>query len=82
MLTTVEAEIDVNGKVELLEEVCVKGPTRAIVTLLGPKNNSSSIEKKGNSLRDLLADPIFQNRQSYPASEIDAQIEEARNSWD
>ncbi len=37
MLTTVEAEIDVNGNVRLLEPLKVKRKSRAIVTLLEDK---------------------------------------------
>ena len=50
MLQTVEAEIDVNGKVELLEPVRVTKRTRAIVTLLEEKTEEEP-ERKGNSKR-------------------------------
>ena len=82
MLQTVEAEIDVNGKVELLEPVRVTKRTRAIVTVLEETNGEQ--EGKGNSKRilELLRSPEFANRKSYSAEEIEAQIEEARNSWE
>ena len=83
MLQTVEAEIDVNGKVELLEPVRVTKRTRAIVTLL-EETNSEEQERKGSSKKilELLKTPDFVNRKSYSAEEIEAQIEEARNSWE
>ncbi len=83
MLQTVEAEIDVNGKVELLEPVRVTKRTRAIVTLL-EETNSEEQERKGSSKKilELLKTPEFVNRKSYSAEEIEAQIEEARNSWE
>ena len=83
MLQTVEAEIDVDGKVELLEPVRVTKRTRAIVTLLEEKTEEEP-EIKGNSkeILELLRSPEFANRKSYSAEEIEAQIEEARNSWD
>jgi len=83
MLQTVEAEIDVNGKVELLEPVRVTKRTRAIVTLL-EETNSEEQERRENSKRilELLKNPEFANRKSYSAEEIEAQIEEARNSWE
>lgn len=83
MLQTVEAEIDVNGNVELLEPVRVTKRTRAIVTLLEEKTEEER-EIKGNSkeLLELLRSPEFANRKSYSAEEIEAQIEEARNSWE
>lgn len=82
MLQTVEAEIDVNGNVELLEPVRVTKKTRAIVTVLEETNRDE--REKGNSKKilELLRSPEFANRKSYSAEEIEAQIEEARNSWE
>ncbi len=48
MLKTVEAEIDVNGSIVLLEPVNVTKKTRAIVTLLEEANGHGQ-ERKGNS---------------------------------
>lgn len=81
MLKTVEAEIDINGKVKLLEPLRVTKKTRAIVTLLEETNGR---ESKGNArqLLELLRSPEFVNRKSYSAEEIEAQINEARNSWE
>lgn len=83
MLQTVEAEIDVDGKIELLEPVRVTRKTRAIVTLLEEKNGEKQ-EEKGNSekILEFLRSPEFANRKSYSAEEIEAQIDEARNSWE
>ncbi len=82
MLQTVEAEIDVDGKVELLEPVRVTKKTGAIVTLLEETNGAR--ERRGNSkeILELLRSPDFANRKGYSAEEIEAQIEEARNSWE
>ncbi len=79
MLTTVEAEVDVSGNVRLLEPVEVKRTTRAIVTLLENGNGS-----RGNADKVLafLQSPEFKNRKSYSAEEIEAQIQDARNSWE
>jgi len=84
MLQTVEAEIDVNGNVVLLEPVRVTNRTRAIVTLLEETTGEAREEREGNSkkLLELLKSPEFANRKSYSAEEIEAQIEEARNSWE
>lgn len=83
MLQTVEAEIDVDGKIELLEPVRVTKRTRAIVTLLEETIDEKE-ERKGNSkeISELLKSPEFANRKSYPAEQIEAQIEDARNSWE
>ncbi|MGI8555034.1 MAG: hypothetical protein ACR2LT_01580 [Pyrinomonadaceae bacterium] len=82
MLQTVEAEIDVDGKVELLEPVRVTKRTRAIVTILEETNDK--VAEKGNSkeILKLLKSPAFAHRKSYSAEEIEAQISEARNSWE
>lgn len=82
MLQTVEAEIDVNGNVRLCEPVKLTKPTRALVTLL--EETDESITGKGNAaeiLAFLRANRLpLEMRRS--AEEIDAQIEEERNSWD
>lgn len=44
MLTTIEAEIDVNGNVRLLEPIKVTKTSRAIVTLL--ENENLSVKKQ------------------------------------
>jgi hypothetical protein len=80
MLKTVEAEIKPDGTVTLLEPLRVNSKTRALVTLL--ENGDGA--KKGNvsSVLELLQSPEFKNRRSYPVEQIEAQIEEARNSWE
>lgn len=82
MLQTVEAEVDVDGKVKLLEPLRVTKKTRAIITLLEEANGKQ--ERKGSSSQiiELLNRPEFANRKSYSVKEIDAQIDEARNSWE
>ena len=82
MLTTVEAEIDTNGKVELLEPVQVKKRSRAIVTILDEPNGNAEKRGNGKALLALLRSPAFQNRKVFSDEEIDLQIEENRNSWD
>ncbi len=82
MLTTVEAEIDTTGKVELLEPVLVKKRSRAILTILDEPNGSHKKLGNGAALLALLRSPEFQNRKVYSDEEIDRQIEENRNSRD
>lgn len=83
MLQTVEAEIDVNGKVELLEPVRVTKRTRAIVTLL-EETNGEEQERKRNSKRilEFLRNNRLPESARPTVEEIEAQIEEARNSWE
>jgi len=80
MLTTVEAEIDVNGNVRLLEPLSLDKKSRAIVTILEEKNGES--KSNGNKVLELLRSPEFANRKSYSDEEIEAQIKENRDSWD
>ncbi|MBA4122998.1 MAG: hypothetical protein H0X72_11115 [Acidobacteria bacterium] len=82
MLQTVEAEIDVSGQIRLLEPLRVSKKSRAIVTVLEETNGGA--EEKGNSKRIL---EFLQNNRlpesSRPSTEeIEAQITEARESWD
>lgn len=81
MLQTVEAEIDVNGEIRLLEPLRVEKKTRAIITLL-ENGSDPQIKPNTNRLLELLRNPEFVNRSSYSAAEIEAQIEENRNSWE
>ena len=82
MLQTIEAEIDVNGTVHLREPIKVSRPTRALVTVL--ENEPTPTAHKGN-ISEMLA---FLRANRLPeearrsAAEIDAQIEEERNSWE
>ena len=82
MAHTVEAEIDVNGNITLLEQLHLLKKTRAVVTLLDETDVRQENGGNVRQVRDLLNDPEFANRKSYTAEEIDAQIEEARNSWE
>ena len=82
MLTTVEAEVDTDGKVELLEPVRVKKRSRAIVTILDDPNGNGEKRGNGERLLALLRSPAFQDRKVYTNEEIEQQIEENRNSWD
>lgn len=82
MLTTVEAEVDVSGNVRLLEPVEVKKTTRAIVTLLEDNNGEKSEKGNAQKMLKFLQSNRFKTRKSYSAEEIEAQIEENRNSWD
>jgi hypothetical protein len=80
MLTTVEAEITPDGTVTLLEPIEVKTKSRALVTVLENGNG----EEKGNiaAVLRLIRSPEFRGRSTHSAEEIEAQIEENRNSWE
>jgi hypothetical protein len=82
MLQTVEAEIDVSGQIRLLEPLRVSKKSRAIVTVLEETNGDA--DERGNSKQIL---EFLQNNRlpesSRPSEEeIEAQIMEARESWD
>ena len=81
MLQTVEAEIDINGNVHLREPIHVTKPTPALVTVLKDTAPTSATGNVAEVLR-LLRSPEFANRKSYSAEEIDAQVQEIRESWD
>ena len=80
MLRTVEAEIRPDGTITLLEPVEVRETARALVTVM----ENGDRAKRGNvaDVLELLRSPEFRNRPSHSAEEIEAQIEENRDSWD
>jgi hypothetical protein len=81
MWPTVEAEVDVSGNVRLLEEVKITETSRALVTIIA----DGSVAPKKFSAASLLE---FMRANRLPdearpsVEEMEAQIEEARNSWD
>jgi len=77
---TVEAEIDVDGTVTLLEPLRVEVKTKALVMLL--ENGEGAGRGNISSTMELIQSSEFKNRRSYPVGQIEAQIEEARNSWE
>ncbi len=81
MLTTVNAEVDVSGNVRLLEPLEVSKTTRAIVTLL---DDNGTGDKAGNAkgVLDFLRQNRLPDGSRPTPEEIEAQIEEARSSWD
>ena len=83
MLTTIEAEIDIYGNVRLLEPIKLRKKSRAIVTVLEDTNdNNPETKENAKQVSELLKTPDFANRKSYSVEEIEAQIEEARSSWE
>ncbi len=78
MLTTVKAEVEVGGNVRLLEPLEVTKTTKALVTLLEENGN----RKDAKGVLDFLKKNRLPEVSRRTAEEIDAQIEEARNSWD
>jgi hypothetical protein len=83
MLQTVEGIVDVNGQIRWLEPLRVAKPSRVLVTLL-PDSNGTHSEPAGNivALQAFLQSPEFVSRPAGSAAEIEAQIQEMRNSWD
>ncbi|MBS1789433.1 MAG: hypothetical protein JST85_17035 [Acidobacteria bacterium] len=83
MLQTVRAEVSVDGSVRLLEPLHVTETSPAIVTLLNPENGNAK-PKKGNALAMLQFLEENQLPESFlpTAEEMEAQILEARESWD
>lgn len=82
MLQTVEAEIDIYGNVRLLEPLRVTKPTRALLTLL--EDAVEPVEAHGNAsaLLEFLRNNRLPESARPSVEEIEAQIEENRNSWE
>lgn len=81
MMQTVEAEINVDGTVTLLEPLRVRVKTRALVTVLETGGDTTG-EGNVSSVLELMRSDAFKNRRRYPAEQIEAEIDEARNSWE
>ena len=81
MLQTVEGVLDVDGQIRWLEPLRVAKPSRVLITLL-PDTNSPQPEGNIAALQACLQSPEFVHRPPGSAEEIDATIQELRNSWD
>lgn len=83
MLQTVKAEVSIDGNVRLLEPLHITQTSPAIVTLLNSENGYAK-PKKGNALAVLqfLRENRLPESALPTADEIEAQILEARESWD
>ena len=79
-MQTVEAIIETSGEVRLLEELRVTKPTRALVTVL--ENGDSSIKGNAGQMLEFLQNNRLPVEARPNAEEMEAQIEENRNSWD
>ena len=81
MLQTVEGMIDVDGKIQWFEPLRISEPSRIIVTLLQGNNGAESKGKVEKVLRTLRENRLPDAARPTVA-EIEAQITEARESWD
>lgn len=82
MLDRLEALVDVNGNVRLLEPLQLSKPQRAIVTLLNEANEMTSQKGTAADLLKFLNEHRLPKNLRPSAEEIEAQITEARESWD
>ncbi len=80
MLKSVEAQINVDGSVEILEPIEVSVKSRAIVTVLD-EAVEAEVVPNGPELIDWL-DRNKHTVSGRESSEVDHSIEEIRNSWD
>lgn len=82
MLQTAEAEISVDGSVRLLEPLQVRKTSRALVVLLDTENGV--VRQRGNAADVLkfLRENRLPESARPTADEIEAQIMDARESWE
>jgi len=82
MLQTAEAEINVDGSVRLLEPLQVRKTSRALVVLLDKDNGV--VRQRGNAAEVLkfLRENRLPESARPTADEIEAQIADARESWE
>lgn len=82
MLQTVEAEINRDGSIRLLEPLYVSKTSRALVIVLDAE--TPSVTRTSNAkevLKFLRENPLPENARPS-ADAIEAHIAEARESWD
>ena len=79
MLQTVEAEIKPDGSITLLEPIQVKKTARALVTVL--ENGNGANEGNVRQMLEFLRNNRLPAESRRSAGEIDAGIEDNRNSW-
>jgi hypothetical protein len=82
MLQTVEGIIDVDGQIRWLEPLRVSQPSRVIVTLLQDHNNVSPAKGSAENALQSLRKNRLPDAARPTVVEIEAQITEARESWD
>ncbi|MCP4701014.1 MAG: hypothetical protein GY862_29800 [Gammaproteobacteria bacterium] len=84
MLQSIEAIIEKNGAVRLLEPVHPKQAMKVIVTLLEPvvvKNQEVKQAGHVSQILALLNSSLFQNIPPGNINEIEAAVRENRNAW-
>ncbi len=74
MLTTIEAEIDVNGQVTLLEPITLTKKSRAIVTVLENGNGTDTWQDNGKKLSDLFGSASLGHPTGLDNEQIDADL--------
>lgn len=82
MAQTIEAEIDEQGNVRLLEPVHLTKPTRALVTLLEDRAASAPAKATAAGALAFLRANRLPEAARPTTTAIDAQIEEERNAWE
>jgi hypothetical protein len=82
MLQTVEAKVDTDGRVHLLEPLRVSKTSRALVVLLDSENGLSSQKGDATEVLKFLRENRLPGSARPSAEAIEAQITEARESWD
>ena len=82
MLQTVKAEVSVDGKVRLLEPLHVTQTSPALVTLLNTENGTAKPKGNAAAVLQFLRENRLPTVARPNADEIEAQIREARESWD
>lgn len=82
MLQTVEAELNTDGTIRWLEPLPVTKPSRVLVTLLEANNGAQARQGNTAALLEFLRHNRLPESARPSPEEIEAQIEENRNSWD
>ena len=82
MLRTIEAEVNADGSIRLLEPITVSKPSRALVVLLDGESGSLRPRGKAADVLKFLKENRLPEGARPRIEEIEAEIAEARKSWD
>jgi hypothetical protein len=83
MLQAIEVIVEPSGAIRPLEDIHVATPTRAVLTLLPPRESRAEPELgSAEGILQFLKDNPLPPEHRKSSAEIDARIQEEREAWD
>lgn len=82
MLQTVEAMIEPDGSIRLLEKLHVTKSTKALLTLLEAPANEDTLPASGAAILEFLKNSPLKSENCRSVEEIHHALEQERQAWD